>query len=352
MNFAFTEEQGLIRDTVAAFAADWRAGGGLRRAAQAGGDRAAYLSLAQELGLAGIAVPEALGGAGLGAVERALVMEELGKVCFAGPFFSSAVLATDLLLAVDDQKILPRLAAGETVASASLDPVSFTQEGDGYRLTGSLRAITDADCVDTVLVPAWNGERSALFAIEANALSADAVLDVTRPLGKADLDLAVSKDALIAADIADALPRALSQSAIALAAESVGVAQTALDMTVAYTKERVQFGRTIASFQAVKHRCADMMIATESARSAVYYAAALAHTGEAAEAAAIAKSWCTQKAFTVTGDAIQMHGGIGFTWDYDLHFFFKRARANRTLLGLPSDHLEDLASLILDEEAA
>ncbi len=352
MNFAFTEEQGMIRDTVAGFAQDWRDGGGLARAAEQGGDRAAFVSLAQELGLAGIMVPEALGGAGLGAVERALVMEELGKHCFAGPFFSSAVLATDLLLAVKDDALLPRLAAGEVIASVSLDPVSFEETGDGVKLSGAIRTITDADCVDLVLVPAWNGERSALFAVPAERLICNQVLDVTRRLGEADLDLTLSSDALITEDIADALPRALSQSAIALAAESVGVAQAALDMTVAYTQERVQFDRVIASFQAVKHRCADMMIATESSRSAVYYAAAVAHTSEAAEAAAIAKSWCTDKAFSVTGDAIQMHGGIGFTWEYDLHFFFKRARANRTLLGLPTDHLEDLASLILDEEAA
>jgi len=352
VNFAFTQEQVMIRDTVAGFAQDWRDGGGLMRAAEHGGDRTAFVSLAQELGLAGIMVPEALGGAGLGAVERALVMEELGKQCFAGPFFSSAVLVTDLLLAVKDETLLPKLAAGELIASVSLDPVSFEDSAEGFKLTGAIRTITDADCVDVVLVPAWNGARSALFVINADQLRTNTVLDVTRRLGEADLDLTVSAEALIAQDIADALPAALCQSAIALAAESVGVAQAALDMTVAYTKERVQFDRVIASFQAVKHRCADMMIATESARSAVYYAAAVAHTAEAAEAAAIAKSWCTEKAFKVTGDAIQMHGGIGFTWEYDLHFFFKRARANRTLLGTPSDHLEDLASLILDGAAA
>lgn len=322
MQFSFTEEQGLIRDTVAGFTQDWREAGGLRAPYSVDG----YKALAQELGLAGITVPEALGGAGLGAVERAIVMEELGKVCFKGSYFSSAVRASDLLLAAGDETYLPQIASGELVAAV------------GEVKDGAARNVCDGAVADLLVLS--NGDAISVVSRDGFEVVGVPCLDETRPLADITLNQAPN---LISETGAT---KARVQSSIALAAEAVGIAQTALDMTVAYTQERVQFDRTIASFQAVKHRCADMMIAVESARSAVYYAACLANTDEAAEASAIAKAWATDAAFEVTGHAIQMHGGIGFTQDYDLQFFFKRARAARAMLGTPTQHYEQIADMI------
>ncbi len=321
---SLTEDQQLIVDTVRQFVTDWRDGGGLDGlTSDVPAPTAPYDALAQELGMAGLGVAEAQGGAGLGLHDLALVVETLGAACFAGPFLSTAGFATRLLSAVGDDRHLPRIAGGE--ARFAIDA------------TGAGRTVLDGDVATDFLII----KDDALY----HAAAADAapqavpVIDVTR--GAVDID--VSK----AIKLGELPARALNECRILLAAELIGVAQAALDMTVAYTKERVQFGRTIASFQAIKHRAADMMVLVEEARSALAYALQVSADepdSDLAEAAAIALSTAGENTFKVTGDAIQLHGGIGFTWDYPLHFYFKRARAAKTWLGTPSLLRADLAA--------
>ncbi|WP_138380745.1 acyl-CoA dehydrogenase family protein [Luteithermobacter gelatinilyticus] len=376
MNFSFTDEQNMIRDMARQYLSDWASSGGLRRIADGklSHDGGAWREVAVDLGWAGIVVPERYGGSGLGAVERAILMEEMGRVLFAAPFFATCCLATDVILALADEEqkkmlLAPILNEGESATvgwwakgARSLSPdtlgVRYEKTPQGYLLTGETHYVLAAEAASLVLVAARESQTGevAVFALKADSPGlnrrSSGSMDPTRPLFILQYDNVIASETARLGDSGrDAWPAfyaALCHSMAALAAEQVGGMQRCLDMTVDYVQERVQFGRKIGSFQAVKHRCADMMVATEASRSAAYYAAAVSAQAaqEIAEAAAIAASYCGDAYFQVAGNALQLHGGIGFTWEYDLHFYFKRARASRSYFGAPDCHRDTLAHMI------
>ena len=354
MDTRFTEDQDMIRDAAATYLRDWSDAGGFRKQVDAGTPDygSVWQEFGVELGFAGLTVPEAHGGAGLGDLERALVMEEMGRVLFVSPFFATCVLASDVLVAAGGAAaadLLGESAGGAVTASVCRPDQVEVRDG---RISGHARNVVDGARAGCVLVLAGD----SLYAVGHESAGVEAspvrTLDPTRPL--ADIAFSNAAGDLITSGpgLGEALARAEARSAIALAAEQVGGAEAMLNATVAYAMERKQFGRLIGSFQAVKHRCADMMVRVEAARSAVYQAAALAHGADLLTQAAIAKSECSEAYFSVAGDAIQMHGGVGVTWEYDLHFHFKRARAGKALLGSPETWRERLAGYIGLEGAA
>ena len=355
MDASFSEDQDLIRSTATAFFRDWAESGALRKLTdqQVCHDTAAWAALAGELGFAGLTVPESAGGAGLGSVERAILMEEMGKVLFMSPYLGTCVLATDVLASVGGkpcEDLLGQIAEGRL--TAAFVHLGGTEDKD---LSGTAELVVDAAQADKLIVAA--GGRLLLVDPTQDGVSCQPAqtLDLTRGRGDVVLNRPVYELLAEGSGVAAALEKARALSAISLAAEQVGGAEALLTQTVAYVMDRKQFGRPVGSFQAVKHRCADMMIRVEAARSAVYLAAAVADTDETAliEHAAIAKSEASEAYFQIAGDAIQMHGGVGVTWEYDLHFHFKRARAGKDLLGTPEQWRSVLASHIgLNEVAA
>jgi len=276
----------------------------------------------------------------------------MGRVLFMSPFFSTCVLGVDVLREAGGE------VAGELLAQVATGGLTlalvdrFDGEASGGTLSGHARNVVDGALADVLIVPLGD----ALYIVEASGGSvsrqAVATLDPTRSLADVHFEAAAARRVASGSGLAELMERARARSAIALAAEQVGGADAMLEATVAYTLERKQFGRPVGSFQAVKHRCADMMTGIETARSGVYLAAAMADTPERMEHAAIAKSEASDAYFKVAGDAIQMHGGVGVTWEYDMHFHFKRARAGKAMLGSPEAWRERLAGLIGLETAA
>jgi alkylation response protein AidB-like acyl-CoA dehydrogenase len=331
VRFAFTDEQIGLRRSVRKVLELHGGIGAARRAMQSelGHDGALWSRLSGDLGLAGLIIPERLGGAGLGWVEVAAVSEELGATLAPVPLFSTVCLATSALLAcgplADDA--LAAIARGETAAlvlgRASRHVV------DGH--TADLLVIADDDGVFVVRGDARGVRRRRLATVDPTRTLAEVQIDASAPLERigagVDLDLA----------------------RVALAAEQVGGAQRCLDMSVEYAKVRQQFGRPIGSFQAIQHICADMFVLVESARSAAYHAAWTADHDPAglAAAAATAAAYCGDAFHRCAGDTIQVHGGIGFTWEHDAHLYWKRARADRALLGTPSAQRDRIAEMIL-----
>lgn len=380
MEFAFTEEQQMIQATAASFFADVSGSEAVRAAmaTEQGYDDALWQSLCQDLYLQAITVPEAFGGMGLGFVELVAVMEQMGRFLVCAPYFSTVCLAsTALLLAANPEQqeaYFSEILAGKTATlaftsngkwDASGVTASYIKEGEQFLLNGDYRYVIDGHSADYIIVAA-NGEQGiALFILPREAVGLNSqwlpTVDQTRKQAQLTLDnVSVPTTALLHVNAAQILADILDLAAIALAAEQVGGAQEVLDKTVAYTKERVQFQRPVASFQAVKHQAADMMTRVEAARSGVYYAACIAQeklesgplAAELAEAAAIAKANSSDAYFKNAGDAIQLHGGVGFTWEYDVHLYFKRAKASELYLGNAAYHRERLAAILLDGEYA
>jgi alkylation response protein AidB-like acyl-CoA dehydrogenase len=343
MHFAFTEEQALIADTARAFFGE-AATSGRTRAAMAGDgiDRDLWASFAREIGLAGIALPAALGGSGLGMVEAAIVAEAAGATVAPLPFLASAIVAGSAIAAggSEDQqrRWLPAIAAGEAIASY----VEVT-DGEGLAPHG---AAADLFIVEIGGVAAAIERGAAGLEIEPLA-----TMDATRPLARVRLANAAH---IPLADGVAAARAATQRGAVAIAADSLGGAQAALDRTVAYTMQRIQFGRPVGSFQAVKHRLADVMVAIEQARSAVYWAACALdeQAPDAALAVHSAKAFACDAYADAAAAMIQLHGGIGFTWEHDAHLFFKRAQANRSWFGTPDRHREAIAALIAPQALA
>lgn len=360
MDFALTQEQRLIQASARAFLRDAVSLERLRTVLESavGWDRDLWAGLARDLGFAGLMAPEAHGGSGLGAVEMALVLEETGRTLATVPFFETAVLATQAILASGDEtqraRWLPALASGEmtaTFVAANERPTL-----SGTRLTGRTRFVTFGHIADLLVVATTDNTLLALPASTRGIhIARTPNLDRTRPYSTITFDVDVPMECVIGlkGGAADAIRRTLAIGAGLLAAEQTGGAQFCLDSTVAYAKERVQFGRPIGSFQAVKHELANMMVSIEASRSAAYYAAAAIDDGgdELAEACSIASSWASECYRHCSGEAIQLHGGIGFTWEHHAHLYFKRARASSAWLGTPETHREALAKLILKETA-
>jgi alkylation response protein AidB-like acyl-CoA dehydrogenase len=382
VQFAHSEEQQLIRDNARALLSERAASAQLRAALAApGGYDAQLWRTIGELGWTGLAVPQIYGGAGLGWVELCLLMEEQGRRLLASPFFATCALAAPLIAAsgseAQRQALLPRIAAGKVRIGCALtgsdgrppcDGVTVVLEGrgDDFSLNGVSDFVIHGDSADLLLVVARasgsrGGDGISVAVIPAASTGVSIhrhlMLDLTRPMSRVELDgVTVGREQLLgeAGAAGGAVEEALDLARIALASEALGGAEQVLEMTTAYSKERVQFGRPIGSFQAIKHRLADMMIEVEAAKSAAWYAACVAdeRRTELAEAAAIAKSYCCDAYFDCAANAIQLHGGIGFTWEHDAHLYFKRARATATLLGSPAWQRERLVRRFASGAAA
>jgi alkylation response protein AidB-like acyl-CoA dehydrogenase len=372
VQFAHSEEQRLIRESARTLLSE-RAGRAQLRATldQPGGYDRQLWSTMGELGWTGLAIPQAYGGAGLGWVELCILQEEQGRWLVASPFFATCALAAPLIAACGDDaqrtSLLRQIASGGMRVGCALigtdgrppcDGVAVVLESRGadFSLTGVSDFVIHGDSADVLLVlaraPGSQGTDGISVAVIPAATPGVTVhphvmLDLTRPMSRVEFaGVVIGRDQLLGerGTAGHAVEEALGLARIALASEALGGAERLLEMTTAYAKERVQFGRPIGTFQAIKHRLADMMIAVEAARSAAWYAASVAdeRREELAEAAAIAKSYCCDAFFDCAANAIQLHGGIGFTWEHDVHLFFKRARATATLLGSPGWQRERL----------
>jgi alkylation response protein AidB-like acyl-CoA dehydrogenase len=377
MNFVFTAEQEELRSAARGFLADHSSSEQVRQAMESelGYDPQVWKQIAAELGWAAVTIPEAYGGLDLTAVELTALLEVMGASLLCAPYFSSVCLGANALLVAgteaQKQEYLPQIAEGELTATlACTGPngrpgvggveATWRRDGDAFVLAGAAGFVLDGHSAGLVIVAA-RAERSlgdaglALFALPGDAAGLTRrvlpTMDQTRRL--AALELAnVSLPAAAAlgepGDAGTVLQEILDRAGIALAAEQVGGAQQCLDMAVAYAKEREQFGRPIGSFQAIKHKCADRMVDVESARSAAYYAACVAagSTDELPSVASLAQAWCSDTYFQTAADSIQIHGGVGFTWEYDCHLHLKRARSSEVFLGDASFHRERVAQLI------
>jgi len=326
-------------------------------------------TLAADLGCAGLLIPESHGGAGAGYREAAVVAEETGRAAACVPYLTSAVMATTALLGTGDD-LLAALAEGRLTAALAVDfasipaspgsaaapwPVRVGQpdEGDGSgvaRLTGTVRGVAGALAADVLLVPG-DGVPLRLYAVGAAAagVSREQVtsLDATRPLADVTLDRVPGRPVASGEDAVRAVAAALTAGAGMLAAEQLGVAERCLEMTVAYVKERHQFARPVGSFQALKHRLADVWVAVTQARAAARYAAGCLAAGDpdTPVAVALAKAACGEAAVLAAQECVQLHGGIGFTWEHPAHLLLKRAKSGSLALGTPDRHRAALAAL-------
>ncbi|MDP3907378.1 acyl-CoA dehydrogenase family protein [Novosphingobium sp.] len=352
MEFAFTDEQAMIAETARAFFTENATSERTRKAMAADGiDHALWTAFCQELGLSGIGIPENAGGAGLGLVELAIIAEAAGAQVAALPMLGSLAMAAQAIAAggsaEQQAEWLPRLLSGEVIAGYVHDAALTA---DGNALTGADQFVAHGAAAQVFVVTSNTGA----WIIPADAagvtVTACTTMDQTRPYARVALSGAAAAPL---ADAASAIAAAHRAGFVTVAAEALGGAQAALDRTVGYAKERVQFGRVIGSFQAYKHRLADMMIEIEQARSAVYWAACAVDEGsdEAELAVHSAKSFAADTYFMCAGNMIQLHGGIGFTWEHDAHLYFKRARALQSMLGSGNWHRERIASMILGDAA-
>jgi alkylation response protein AidB-like acyl-CoA dehydrogenase len=374
MNFAFSEEQDQLREAVRKFMEAKSPSSEVRRLMETteGYDEAVWKQMAQELGLQSLHIPEAHGGQGFTFVELGIVLEEMGRVLLCAPYFSTVVLAADAIMnaGTDAQQgeLLPGIASGETIAALAFtepngrwDASGITMEasgsGDSYQLSGTKMFVIDGHTANTIITVArlagTSGEDGiSFFAVDGDASGLTrtplATMDQTRKQARLDFsDVAARPLGEPGAGWA-ALSKTLDQAAVGLSNEMVGGAQKVLEMAVEYAKVRVQFGRPIGSFQAIKHKCADMLLEVESAKSAAYYAgwAAAELNDELPVVASLAKAYCSDAYFHAAAENIQIHGGIGFTWEHDAHLYFKRAKSSELLLGDPTYHRELLAQRI------
>lgn len=364
-----TEDQASLGSTVRGFLEDRAAEPAVRRAMDSadGIDRALWRDLGG-LGACGLPVPERLGGAGATFVETAVVCEELGRSLACVPYMSSVVLAQTLLLDSADAdaqaRWLPGICSADTIATVAL--VEPDRGWDGrdsqlrasyvngdWRLTGSKTYVLDGHLADVLFVIARTEPGLTIFAVDSAAPGLTRTqlrtMDQTRRL--AQVSLAETPGVLVAApgDADKLIDRLLQIAAVGVAAESLGGAEKVLEMAVEYAKVRVQFGRPIGSFQAIKHKCADMLIRVESARSAVCLARQVLGDGEDNAlpiVAALAKAYCCDAYVFCAEENIQVHGGIGFTWEHSAHLYFKRARTNQLLFGDPYQHRDRIGRLL------
>ncbi|MBO0827660.1 MAG: acyl-CoA/acyl-ACP dehydrogenase [Streptosporangiales bacterium] len=312
-------------------------------------------ALAAQIGVTGLAVPEPYGGAGASWHETAVVAEELGRSVAPTPFLGSAVLATAALLALD-HRLLGTLAAGETTATLVI-PLSMppdarfpdTVRADGA-LTGSVTSVADALTADVLLVPAVGGGGPTLSAVarEQAAVTRVVSLDATRPLADVAFDGASGELLASGPEAERAVAAAVAAGAAMLASEQLGLAEQCLESTVAYLEDRHQFGRPVGSFQALKHRLADVWVSITQARAAARYAAACLSSGapDTPVAVAVAASYCAETAVHAAEECLQLHGGIGFTWEHPAHLYLKRAKADALALGAPHRHRAALGPLV------
>jgi alkylation response protein AidB-like acyl-CoA dehydrogenase len=358
MQFGLTDSQEFLKHSARKFFAGECPSTEMRRLIET--DTAYDATLWSKLtdqGYTGIVFPESYGGVGLGKVELMLLLEEAGRALLPGPFFSTVVLSGSVLDAIGTpehkKKYLEPICKGEvrsTVAileaGASWNPRDVQLNAVNEKLTGEKLFVSDAAIADFLIVVARNG----VFVVDSKArglkISPMSGMDLTRKLYVVEFSNTPAEELGPDAN----LPRALDITTAALAAELVGGMQRTLDVTVEYAKTRKQFGKPIGMFQAVQHQCADMYLETESSRSAVYYAgwALQENAPDAAAAVSIAKMYCSDAARTVGNRGIQIHGGMGFTWENDLHLYYRRAKASETAFGDATFHRERIASMVID----
>jgi len=370
VNFAFSEEQDQLRDAVRRFMETKSPSAEVRRLMETteGYDPAVWTQMAQELGLQSLHLPEAHGGQGFTFVELGIVLEEMGRVLLCAPYYSTVVLAANAIMnaGTDAQQgeLLPGIASGDTIAALAFtepngrwDASGITMEASGSKLSGTKMFVIDGHVANKIVVVAREAGTSGEDGISFYVVDGDAAgltrtplatMDQTRKQARLDFS---DVDATPLGDAGTgwaALSKTLDQAAVGLSNEMVGGAQKVLDMSVEYAKVRVQFGRPIGSFQAIKHKCADMLLEVESAKSAAYYAgwAAAEDNEELPVVASLAKAYCSDAYFHAAAENIQIHGGIGFTWEHDAHLYFKRAKSSEILLGDATYHRELLAQRI------
>jgi alkylation response protein AidB-like acyl-CoA dehydrogenase len=369
MYFDLNDEQQAIKSTAGDFLAARYKSERIRELAdsEAGFEQSDWEEMA-ELGWPGLALPEEWGGQGLGIVDLAVLFEEMGYALAPSPLFSNTVAGLALALcASDDQRerFLRPLAAGEKRgtpalwdADSSATPGDFRLEGeegsDGLVLSGEKVLVLDAAAADFFLVATADGRRHLVESgAEGLTITPEPSIDLTRRLYSVRLDgVVVAPENTLPAE-REEYDAVLNRVCVALAAESTGIAQRTMEMSVEYAKDRKQFGRPIGSYQAVSHRCAQMLLETENSRSAVYGAAwaADAEPESLQLAASIAKAYASDAGWRVPDAAIQVHGGIGFTWEHDLHFFLKRGKANAAMFGDARWHRDRVADAVLAEAA-
>jgi alkylation response protein AidB-like acyl-CoA dehydrogenase len=368
--FDLTDEQQAIKSTARDFLAARYKSERIRELAESehGFEQADWQEMA-ELGWTGLAVPEEWGGQGLGIVELAVLFEEMGYALAPSPLLSNTVAGLALAANGTDQQRelwLPRLASGDARGTVALFDAgtpatigSFEMEaradGDGVVLEGEKVLVMDAASADFLLVATADGRRHLVERHDKDVrVEAESSIDPTRRLYTVHFDgVHLGPEATLDGGQEEYLP-VLWRACTAIAAESTGVAQRTLEMAVSYAKDRHQFGRPIGAYQAVSHRCAQMLLETENARSAVYGAAwaADAEPESLPLAASMAKAYASDAGWRVPDASIQVHGGIGFTWEHDLHFFLKRGKANAATCGDARWHRERVADLVLAEAGA
>jgi alkylation response protein AidB-like acyl-CoA dehydrogenase len=351
-DLALTGEHDELRSTVRQFLAATSAPADVRRVIETrdGFDRSAWLRMAEQLGLQALLVPERYEGLGQGPVEAQIVFEEMGRALYAGPYFASAALATNALLCSGDETacrdLLPGIAAGTTIATVAVVQTGTTAKSDrdGWVLDGFKSLVPNGHVADLLFVTARTDAGLSLFAldaadpgVEAQALES---LDLTRRLAR--LKFAGARARLVGEDggAADVVAATVDRALVALTGEQAGGAARCLEMSVEYAKQREQFGRPIGSFQAIAHRCVEMLQRVEFAQSASRYAASCLAAGsnEFPVAVRVAASYCGRAYRWVATENIQVHGGIGFTWEHDAHLHYRRSWASETLLGNADQH--------------
>jgi alkylation response protein AidB-like acyl-CoA dehydrogenase len=358
VNLILDEEHESFRRSVRAFVEAKAPSAEVRRLidSPAGYDDATWRLMSEQLGLPALAIPDQYGGSGGGMLEVTIAMTELGRALLTTPYLSTAVIAPALLLSggVDAPAgdLLQRIADGSATIAVALAQdgdvlVEASAAGDGWVLNGRVDCVIDGAQADVLLVPARAADGVRLFSVPGDAAgvtrTALATLDQTRRQAVIELDRAAG--ASIGAVDDAALEHAADIGAIAIAAEQLGGAERCLEMATAYAKLRQQFGRAIGSFQAVKHMCADMLIEVESARSTVLYAAWVADREPELlpEAASLAKARASDAFSKIAATNIQVHGGIGFTWEHDAHLYYRRANSSALLFGDARRHRQRLA---------
>lgn len=370
MKFSFSSEQEEFRTSLRRFLGERSPTKEVRRLmeTETGFEPAAWRKLNAELGLTAVRIPEAYGGQGFGFGELGIVLEEMGRALLCAPFFSTAVLATGAILnagtEAEKQALLPSIASGDTIATlawvedpahwdAAATKMTAKQSGKSFKLDGTKSYVIDGHTADLIVVlaraPGTSGDAGlSLFTVKGDAKGLERknlkVMDPTRKLARLDFKGVEATLLGEAGGAAAPFARTMVEAAVCLANEMAGVAERLREDALEYAKMRVQFGRAIASFQSMKHKHADMLVDVELAKSAAYYAAAALDDGDddIVAVASIAKAAASEAALQTGIHAIQIHGGIGFTWDNDTHLWFKRAKSSEVLLGDAHHHREKM----------
>ena len=366
MQIDFTEDQEQFREVVSRFMRDKSQPSTVRALMQteSGYDAGVWKQLSSEVGLTGTHFPESYGGFGFGPIELGVALEEMGRSLYCGPFFASAVMAGGALLiaASEDAKeaLIPDIAAGSRIAALVLDDLDSPANvgkrigAQNNYLTGTAELVVDAQNADVFVVVASEEDALGLYSLPADApgisVSPVEALDATRKLAKVSFDQAPANR------IGDVSPEALDAIwdyiCVALAHEMIGGAQQLLESTVDYTKIRYQFGRPIGSFQGLKHRCADLLVEVEFAKAATHHAAMCLEAGQGEPyVGSMVKAMAAETYVSAAKEAVQMRGGIGFTWEEDTHLWYKRAKASEVFMGTPGFHRERMVSIIEKNES-